>query len=355
VSKETGCSIKRLINEQTPYEFWFEFLDAMVREIRQRKAESKHDNDDFHNLVWLCTVTATHVVTGLRQQAGVHIREGLQYRVPDGPHDFRQIHTRVVDMKNKKNFQTGFRDRFFPWDVEVIWREHTREHFKRRGVEAGSLVELSKEEERRLRREGHRLDRAVHPETGVPLASHNFFLTDTDGVPYGCPEEDSDGKGRDARRLVNRTSQMGKRWKELAIAFVAEQMDYEVPVERSGFTLHNARNVIAQRLTDEEGIEAAANYLSDTIKTAEMGYTQKSTKSVDLAKHVRRPVPAEPVLTANSLPQNRLADAEAPDFAGYRGAVAGLRELLSAGDLTEDEFDALREDEKRRYGIKAAA
>jgi hypothetical protein len=345
----------RTIATETPYEFWFEFIDAMVAEIRRRDAEGDNGDASFHMLVWLCVVTATHVISGLRQQAATHIREGVQYLVPDGPVPFRAVIARVVDMKNDIEFETGFHEATFPWEIETIWRERTRPYFKQQGIAKGRLVEMTREEERRLRREGIECNGAIHPVSGVTLASHNWLLTDTNGVPYGCPEEDENGENRDERRHKNRVGQMGKLWKKHAIAFVAEHMDYDPPAGANGFTLHNARGVIAQRLKDEDGIEAAANYLSDTIKTVERSYTVRSGKSVDLARHLRSSTPGDPVASASASSDGVLAEDQIRDFAGYRTAVADLRELLNAGDLTEGEFGALREEEKRRWGIKAAA
>lgn len=271
----------REIMERTPPRYWRAIQREFLREI-EAGVKAGRDNHKFHSTVLVAVIHGIILSTACRQNEPTHVRIGT------GRHDHYDIEgqadqpNRVIslfkwDRKNGKALNVLLRDTYLPRWLEDFYLTVTRPFFIARGLKG------DKKGPRLMARPGSNSvsEELVDTESGLPYSDHPFYLVNTFGVPFGCPEEGEFGQGRDEGAHAVRVGNMAKFWCRHA-AKAAAAAGLEIPTGAYGFTLHDIRNVLGYEVKEKYGLEAAANLLGDSVQSIEKYYSAMDGANVEL-------------------------------------------------------------------------
>lgn len=321
-------NVRRII-ESTPASYWIAVLDESMRQVQShlrhdaRGMRLEHDQGaGLTRYDFFCLVADTYyhgwlVTTGMRISETAHVRLDLQY---DDDHRSRRIvNLRSVDRKETRNtlpHECMVRERFVPAWLEQLYLEQARPFFMDEWPSTTTP--------RRKGRVG------VH---------HPWLFVDRKGRPVGCPEEDSDGEGRNKLRLRNTLSALRKQW-QAHCARLAVKLGLPISVMPREYSNHVVRIAMGYQIRQEFGLTEAANYLGDQEGSIIGHYEGVSGKLVDHSTLGGDYVPFEPP-TMTRARQKRTVTEEARDTAAQsRMQIAGAAQerLQFALDRLVDQF-----------------
>jgi len=224
--------LKRMFRT-TPPAWWISMLNALVAEVREAKRTGKCESMDYHNLVLNTFTLGAYISTGFRDGELCHVRFDIQF-APD-LRARRESTLRPIDRKNGKEHTARLHAEYVPDDILEEYLESSRPFFMARRAKS-----MAKD----------------------PASDHPFLLVNTEGQPYGCVEEDLDGRGRDEMALKGRVGRHGQRFRQQFLR-IAARLGMAVTGNRYEFSPHPIRNVCGYAIYHLLGETAAANYLGD--------------------------------------------------------------------------------------------
>lgn len=345
-------SVRRII-KNTPASYWIAVLDESMRNVQShlrhdaRGMRLEHDPSagltryDFFCLVADAYYHGWLITTGMRISETAHVRLDLQYN--EERRSRRIVHLRSADRKETTNtlpHECMVRERFVPTWLEHLYLEQARPFFMQEWpVKAGSR--------------GKARDVTQHP----------WLFVDRKGRPIGCPEEDSDGDGRDKMRLRGTLAGLRKQW-QAHCARVAVKLDLPVSVAPREYSNHVVRIAMGYQIRQEFGLTEAANYLGDQEGSIIGHYEGVSGTLVDHSPLGGQYVPFEPPTMARERQKRSVAEAARESADQSRAQIAGaaqerlrlaldkLVEQLATGEIDEGVF---RERSRRLAAAIAAA
>jgi hypothetical protein len=170
------------------------------------------------------------------------------------------------------NHDVLIQSEYVPDDLLTEYLDRSRPWFM-----AGKPAESGEEPETQARvRKG-----AV--EKRPPAKPHDWLLVSTSGRGYGCPEEKTDGTGRNKRAFKNRCAQAGLRFK-VAMSAVALSAGKLLPGTRYEFGPHSVRGSCGYGvflIHGDAGVQMAAHYLGDEEDTVREAYSSINGVHVD--------------------------------------------------------------------------
>ncbi len=324
-------NIRRMFRS-TPPSWWISILDALIGEVREAKKRKECTSMVYHQLVLNTFTLGAYISTGFRDGELCTVRLDLQFS-PEAQL-LREITLRPIDRKNGKTHTARLHAEYVPDDILTEYLRSTRPYFMSR---------LKK-------------SRPKHS----ALVDHPFLLVNTEGVPYGCVEEDRDGRGRDEMAFKARVGKHGQRFRQQFLRIAAE-LEMPVPSHSYEFGLHPIRNVCGYGIFHLLGETAAANYLGD-----EPGQVLKSYAAIDglmvdstalkglvvdqRQGRTKTPLTSEAMAAALSVVDETTADNSSADYA------TELERLLHRHDtglIDTEELGLLKSKLRRRFGHAA--
>lgn len=249
----TAKDIRRIIR-QTPPTYWEAIQDELMRRVREAKDTGRDQSFRYHRLVMLTYLLGMMISCGFRISETTHIRIGCDRKGRDrqyGPRNRkeRRIELRACDRKNAKRHAAFLRERYCPVWLEEEYLERSRPFFLERG--------------------------GADP--------HDWLLVDAQGRPYGCPEEDDQGNGRDDIAHARRVADLREYWIDQLMG-VAADLGLEIPYEQGEFAPHVIRNVFGYLLYHTISPTAAASYLGDLVDSVHETYASCDGVHVDVSE-----------------------------------------------------------------------
>lgn len=251
--KTTIKSIKRMV-EHTPYTYWEALQGECLRRIRAANEAGEDNTLRYHRLVMIAFVLGILMSTGFRVAEATHLRYGTarvdHYR---GQYDVRHLRPqrrvmlRPIDRKNEKRHSAYLRERYCPLWLEQEYEQRSRPWLMRRGG-----------------------------------TSHDWLLVDAQGRPYGCPEEDEHGGGRDDLAHADRVADLRDAWQD-ALMPIAAALGLPIPTAWGEFAPHAVRGVFGYAIFQALGTVAAANYLGDSTSSVEDTYAAVDGSHINVA------------------------------------------------------------------------
>lgn len=308
----------RQVFERTPPSYWSAILQSMIDQVDAWNREGRAD-DEFHEEVLATMLHGSFIAAGARGAELTHVRTDRHY--PPRNWTERIIELWPHDRKNRGSHEMCLWENSPPRRIEEIYWKQTRPHF------------MAKSE-----------------------AQHPFWLVDLDGRPWGCPEEDDHGGGRDGIAHKARVNAMRSFWSRRAAA-AAVRAGLEIPHERYGFTLHAIRGVFGLLIFHTAGLEWAMNYTGDrSPDTITQYYTALRGWGIPPAERaVLDRLGAPPMLLAasTSAPDGGLKTSSSgqANLTAFREEYRQLQELADLDALTREELAVELEKLKARLGI----
>jgi hypothetical protein len=308
-----------------PPAFWERVRLRLLEEVEERR---HHKGDDYYNVVLVAVILCALISTGCRQSELTHIRYGIQF-----DRARRVIALRDVDRKNGRH-------------TVKLWA----------GVFPDWLLELY---------EGEVRPALLSRRTEGP---HDWFLMDTRGEPFGCPEEDPNGESRDEIRHVDRINSMGRLFQDHVIR-VAASLQIELHPEFGIYSGHNIRAVHGNAIYQEIGETAAANYTGDDPATLRDTYTLLSGELVNVEKlgfatprgdlgwasDLKITIPSPSLCSSVSARESETTEASETEFDFLMGRREEFDREADLLELTPDERSRCWREQKERAQVEWTA
>jgi hypothetical protein len=205
----------------------------------------------FHRFVMLVYYTGALLSTACRGSEPLHVRIDRQY-----DRARRRWQLRAVDRKNAKAHTVYLRERLLPdWLLDLY-----------EGVSRPYLM-VGQYEERCVAEAAQR---------------HSFLIVNSEGRPFGCEEEDADGRGREHRRFRSRLNSMRDLWKE-TVGPIAADLGLTISLEHGEFDRHPIRAAAGHATYQKYGAQVAADLLGDDEEEIKRSYSQLDASRVDVS------------------------------------------------------------------------
>lgn len=247
-------SIKRMV-EATPYWYWESIQAECLRRIEKARIAGQDDGLRYHRLVLMAFLLGVLMSTGCRVSEVTHLRYGTarvdHYRGQyDRRHlkEARRIVLRAIDRKNERRHSAYLRERYCPLWLEQEYETRSRAWFLARGKQ-----------------------------------DHDWVIVDAHGRPYGCPEEDEHGNGRDDLAHTARIADLREAWQD-ALMPIAAALKLRIPTNWGEFAPHAIRGVFGYAIFQALGTVAAANFLGDSTASVEDTYAAVDGSHIDVAQ-----------------------------------------------------------------------
>lgn len=323
--------LKRMFRT-TPPSWWIALLDALINEVREAKRTGDCERIAYHNLVLNAFTLGAYISTGFRDgemctvRLDIHFSPELLAR--------REIALRAIDRKNGKPQTARLHEEYVPNDILNEYLKRTRPFFMARLAKTRSA--------------------------DSPLVSHPFLLVNTEGLPYGCIEEQLDGRGRNELAFKARVAKHGQRFRQQFLR-IAARLGLATTGNTYEFGLHPIRNVCGYAIYHLLGETAAANYLGD--KPAQVLKSYAAIDGLMVNSATMKGMVVDEALTAG-LQKERGASATAPgtqatttatgDAAdGYADEMEALLRVYRAGEIDAEDFQLMKRRLKERSGRAA--
>lgn len=237
--------LRRVINA-TPF-LHFQLAQEWILQRVQLLVANNAGPHEVQEWTLLAMVHGLLLSGGCRRSELCHLREGIQTNFFNGA---KTVDLRPCDRKNWKPLNFVTRDRWLPDWLLDLYTSVVRPQIVRKRPEF---------------------------EIECPF----LLLSPVSGRPFGCPEEKAEnGQGRIIGPFRDRKTSLGRFWvRRMAIVFDA--LGFAVPATEQSFGMHIIRNVGGHAVYVKHGLERAAVWLGDSVRTVEGTYAELRGELVD--------------------------------------------------------------------------